>query len=256
MEFFIDTVGQTENNDKVQAVDPDDDFYPGDIDFNPSAVKKAISEIGKDNLTAVSEKKKKNEKKAIDIDQFEEAMGWKQKKRTKILGDIDEQMEVQIVKQALKNSNVKPGFEGLKKVPNYDVSEKKQKERRKRIAAKTKGVGWFNLPATELTEEVKHDLEVIQMRSALDPKHFYKRNDSKALPKYFHIGKVVDSAVDFYSGRLTNKERKRTIVDELMANAEFAKYNKRKYQEIIEEKRKTHYKAARHAKRQMRKKNK
>ena len=34
--------------------------------------------------------------------------------------------------------------------------------------------------------------------------------------------------------RLTKKERKSTMVDELLADAEFKKYNKRKYVEIIE----------------------
>lgn len=102
--------------------------------------------------------------------------------------------------------------------------------------------------APELTPEVKNDLQVLRMRSALDPKHFYKKNDLKTLPRYFQIGKVVDSPADYYSGRLTKKERKKTIVDELMADAEFSKYNKRKYKEIIEEKKKLHYKAHRHAK--------
>lgn len=43
------------------------------------------------------------------------------------------------------------------------------------------------MPATEITEEVKRDLEVLQMRSVLDPKTFYKKNDLKVLPKYFQV---------------------------------------------------------------------
>jgi len=85
------------------------------------------------------------------------------------------------------------------------------------------------------------------MRSVLDPTRFYKKNDMTALPKYFHIDKVIDSPMDFYSSRLMNKERKKIIVDELMADAEFKKYNKRKYKEIVEEKMKTH-KTHKHAK--------
>lgn len=57
-----------------------------------------------------------------------------------------------------------------------------QKEREK-----TKGPGWFNLPAPEVTEELKNDLHVLKMRSALDPKHFYKKNDMEVLPKYFQV---------------------------------------------------------------------
>lgn len=57
-----------------------------------------------------------------------------------------------------------------------------QKER-----SKTKGKDWFNLPAQEMTEEVKNELELIRMRSVLDPKHFYKRSEMKTLPKYFQV---------------------------------------------------------------------
>lgn len=66
----------------------------------------------------------------------------------------------------------------------------------------------------------------------------------------------MDSPLDYYSNRLTRKERKRTLVDELLADAEFNKYNKRKYREILEERQKTHYKAYRQAKKLKRKKNK
>lgn len=57
-----------------------------------------------------------------------------------------------------------------------------QKER-----SKTKGKNWFNLPAQEMTEDVKNELELIRMRSVLDPKHFYKRSEMKTLPKYFQV---------------------------------------------------------------------
>jgi len=53
---------------------------------------------------------------------------------------------------------------------------------------KTKGDKWFNMPATEIPEERKHDLEVLRMRKALDPKRFYKANDLKTAPKYFQVG--------------------------------------------------------------------
>jgi Fcf2 pre-rRNA processing len=37
------------------------------------------------------------------------------------------------------------------------------------------------------------------------------------------MGTVVDSAADFYSGRVPKRERKKTLVDELMADANFQK---------------------------------
>jgi len=150
--------------------------------------------------------------------------------------------------KALQKSIVTPEFEKLKTIPPYEVSKRKLQQERKKEREKTKGKGWFGLPATEMTDEVKQDLEILQMRSVLDPKHFYKKNDLKVIPKYFQVGKVMDSPLDFYNSRLTKKERKKTLVDELLADAEFQQYNKRKFKEIMEEKQKTHYKSWRKAK--------
>ena len=38
------------------------------------------------------------------------------------------------------------------------------------------------------------------------------------------VGTVVESATDFYSGRLTKKERKATIADELLSDQTFRTY--------------------------------
>jgi len=46
----------------------------------------------------------------------------------------------------------------------------------------------------------------------------------------------MDSAADFYSNRVPKKQRKSTLVDELLADAEFKRFNKRKYGEIVAEK--------------------
>ena len=46
----------------------------------------------------------------------------------------------------------------------------------------------------------------------------------------------MDNAADFYTDRVSKKDRKQTMVDELLADAEFKKFQKRKYVEIIEDK--------------------
>lgn len=56
---------------------------------------------------------------------------------------------------------------------------------------KSAGRNWFNMKAPEITEEMRNDLEVLKMRSALDPKHFYKKNDFKNLPKYFQVNLLI-----------------------------------------------------------------
>ena len=59
------------------------------------------------------------------------------------------------------------------------------------------GLGWiilewecllddrFDLPATEMTPEVKKDLQVLQMRNYIFKDKFYKKSDP--LPKYFQV---------------------------------------------------------------------
>ncbi|ESW25548.1 hypothetical protein PHAVU_003G045400 [Phaseolus vulgaris] len=103
----------------------------------------------------------------------------------------------------------------------------------------TAGKNWFNMPAQTITPELQKDLKLLKLRSALDPKRHYKKGDSKSktLPKYFQVGTVVDSPLDFFSGRLTKKERKATLADELLSDQNLAVYRKRKVQEIEEQNR-------------------
>lgn len=89
-----------------------------------------------------------------------------------------------------------------------------------------------------MTYTTKQDLEIIQMRSALDSTHFYKKNDLKVLPKYFQVGKVLPSPLDYYSERGQRTTKKKSIVDELMADAQFQKFNKRKYAETMSQSKK------------------
>ncbi|XP_067270235.1 deoxynucleotidyltransferase terminal-interacting protein 2 [Pseudorasbora parva] len=138
--------------------------------------------------------------------------------------------------ELLKKSVIVPDFEKKDAVPPQKESKHAAKNKRKAEREKTSGDGWFNMKAPELTEELKNDLKALQMRSAMDPKRFYKKNDREGFPKYFQVGTVVDSPVDFYNSRIPKKQRKRTIVEELLADAEFRSYNKRKYQEIMTEK--------------------
>ena len=91
------------------------------------------------------------------------------------------------VDKVMDSTVFKPGFEKLESVPPYTENKKHVKAMRRKEASKTKGDKWFNLPAPEMTEEKQRDLEVIQMRSILNPKQFYKKNDLKVLPKYFQV---------------------------------------------------------------------
>jgi hypothetical protein len=73
-------------------------------------------------------------------------------------------------------------------VPSLDPSVIKREKKKNK--PDTAGPGWYGLPATPLTQEVKNDLKVLGMRKYLDPKRFYKKEKTPT-PKYFQIGTVV-----------------------------------------------------------------
>ncbi|KAI3459161.1 hypothetical protein Pfo_015824 [Paulownia fortunei] len=100
----------------------------------------------------------------------------------------------------------------------------------------TAGKNWFDMPAQTITPELKKDLQLLKLRSAIDPKRHYKKGDSrsKTLPKYFQVGTVIESASEFFTGRLTKKERKATLADELLSDGTLREYRKRKVREIEE----------------------
>ncbi|XP_005191274.2 deoxynucleotidyltransferase terminal-interacting protein 2 [Musca domestica] len=187
-------------------------------------------ELEMDHVISMSdeaERKKKEPKpklkKMIDLDHsdFNEFTG----KR-----DESQIFKTDIQKEIAKSEMV-PNLEQLKELPSR--SEKKQRILNRIERSKTKGKKWFDMPATEVTEEIQNDLKILQMRSVLDPKHFYKKNDLKVLPKYFQIGTVQHSALDYYSERDVRKNKKHTLVDELLADTEAQKYIKRKNKEIV-----------------------
>ncbi|XP_032884812.1 deoxynucleotidyltransferase terminal-interacting protein 2 [Amblyraja radiata] len=138
--------------------------------------------------------------------------------------------------ELLRNSILTPEFEKRYCVPTINVSERQMKKKRKIERAKTAGDSWYNMKAPDLTDELKNDLRVLKMRGAMDPKRFYKKNDRDGFPKYFQVGEIVENPADFYQSRVPKKQRKQTMVEELLADAEFRRYNKRKYQQIMIEK--------------------
>ncbi|OWK04556.1 DNTTIP2 [Cervus elaphus hippelaphus] len=131
---------------------------------------------------------------------------------------------------------ITPEFEKNYCVPPYSESKYKLQKKHRQERQKTAGDGWFGMKAPELTDELKNDLKALKMRASMDPKRFYKKNDRDGFPKYFQIGTIVDNPADFYHSRVPKKQRKRTIVEELLADSEFRRYNRRKYSEIMAEK--------------------
>nr|XP_039269047.1 deoxynucleotidyltransferase terminal-interacting protein 2-like [Styela clava] len=131
----------------------------------------------------------------------------------------------------LKDSVITPDFETKLAIPSEKSLQQQRKERKEQQESSA-GKDWFNMKPPEMTRDVKRDLEILRMRGVLDPKRFYKHNDRQTIPRYFQIGKVMDSPADFYSSRVPKKQRKPNLTEELLADAEFQQYQKRKYNEI------------------------
>ncbi|KAJ3014381.1 UNVERIFIED_CONTAM: Deoxynucleotidyltransferase terminal-interacting protein 2 [Siphonaria sp. JEL0065] len=116
--------------------------------------------------------------------------------------------------------------------PELDLDEKKKKK----LVVETSGPKWFDMPAPDLTDKLKLEVQIIKARNVLDPKHHYKRLDTNApaYPKFFQMGTVIEGAADFHNSRIAKRDRKQGLVEEVMADAKTKKYLKRKFGEIKE----------------------
>lgn len=97
----------------------------------------------------------------------------------------------------------------------------------------TAGKDWFNMPRTELTPELRRDLQLLKMRNVLDPKKFFKKMDSKAdVPAFSQVGTIIEGPTEHFSARINNRDRKKTFVEEVLAHeAETGRF-KKKYNDI------------------------
>ena len=106
--------------------------------------------------------------------------------------------------------------------------------------------GFFDFRSTELTEEVRHDLEVIKMRTFINPKKHYKGQDHKWAPKKFQVGTVIVPAHEYYSAGMSKKELRRGALEGFKRDTATGGYVKRKFLEVQQKKNsggKKHYKA-------------
>lgn len=115
------------------------------------------------------------------------------------------------------------------------LAQKATKGERKSARAETAGPGWDQMAAPQLTAELKRELLLVKMRGAMDPKRFYRSADNgKELPKYFQMGTIIEGAED---GRVrkTKKERKGSIMQEIMADSAIRKRAKSQFNKSQEQ---------------------
>ncbi|CAO3614426.1 unnamed protein product [Mucor hiemalis] len=96
---------------------------------------------------------------------------------------------------------------------NKDEDSKKMNKKQRQLEReKTAGSAWFDMPKTEMTDEIRHGQ---QTRSQI-----------------LSNGTIIESPTEFFSARMNKKERKATIVDELLASDDQKQYYKRKFNEV------------------------
>jgi hypothetical protein len=103
----------------------------------------------------------------------------------------------------------------------------------KRTPDDSAGKGWFGMAPTAMTEELKTDLAMIRNRSYLDPKRFYKSADKHN--KIVQLGTVIEGPSEYFSSRLTKKQRRSNITEEIMADPSSADYAKNKFKQMSRE---------------------
>ncbi|KAG8628907.1 hypothetical protein KVT40_002772 [Elsinoe batatas] len=117
----------------------------------------------------------------------------------------------------------------MRKVEDPVTIRKQQTEKKKATA----GERWYNLPKTDLTPELKRDLQILKMRNVLDPHRHYKKEGGKMkAPEYSQVGTIIEGPTEYYSSRLNNRDRKRTFVEEVLAGEQETGRFKRKYGDV------------------------
>ena len=104
----------------------------------------------------------------------------------------------------------------------------------KRAPDSTAGAGWFRMKPTPMSEELKADISVIRNRNYLDPKRFYKSADK--FSTMIQVGTVIEGSAEFFSSRLTKKQRRSNLTEEIMADPASADYARNKFRSMAQEK--------------------
>ncbi|KAI1393848.1 Fcf2-domain-containing protein [Hypoxylon trugodes] len=159
--------------------------------------------------------------------------------------DVAKVPESEAPKLKLANSTTSKGNANTSGELSVRVPEVRRPKKEMAVKADA-GPSWFNLPRTDLTPELKKDLQLLRMRDVLDSKRFYRKDSSRALvPQFSSVGTIIEGPTDFYTARLTKKERKRTLLEEVLESEDITRKFKSKYGQIQDVKtsgKKGHYK--------------
>ncbi|EXJ72125.1 uncharacterized protein A1O5_04629 [Cladophialophora psammophila CBS 110553] len=149
--------------------------------------------------------------------------------------------------QGVAETNAKATLERQHSLPVDGLRSIEVPHKSKKLNDQTSaGPNWFDMPKTNLTPQLKRDLQLIEMRSVLDPHRHYKKNNRRGrVPTFSQTGTVIEGPTEFFSARINKKDRSKNFVEEAIATERETGRFKRKYSEIQETKRsgkKAHYK--------------
>ena len=144
---------------------------------------------------------------------------------------VDEKLETLMKKSVINDSSFYQC-----KTEEPQKSKRALKRFRQEIRERTAGKNWFYMKPSELTDADLIDRELLSMRDVVYSDRFYKKSSLKisSLSKYVQVGTWQKSPLDFYSDRRQFKgSRNKTLVDSLMADADFKKSNREKYLKVM-----------------------
>ena len=76
-------------------------------------------------------------------------------------------------------------------------------------------------------------MRLLKVRGVLDPHRHYKKESSKdVLPRFSEVGKIIEGPTEHYSARLPKKDRKKTFVEEVLANEKSTGRFRNKYNQL------------------------
>ncbi|KAI5818763.1 Fcf2 pre-rRNA processing-domain-containing protein [Pyronema omphalodes] len=106
---------------------------------------------------------------------------------------------------------------------------------KKNEPAPNAGDKWYGLPRTVLTDEFKRDFTLIKHRNVLDPHRHYKK-DKSGIPEFSSVGTVIEGNTEFFNARINKRDRKKTILEEILADKSGTARFKRKFEDIQQSK--------------------
>ncbi|KAI6114019.1 Fcf2 pre-rRNA processing-domain-containing protein [Pisolithus sp. B1] len=236
-----------------------------DSDSHNSSSESEPEEITQEYLNSLLEKAKQNAREETRLTRMLQAEEWHEQDVIKIQGEEEQRPLPPLDPGKLPPAYLEFGesrHEAPSRVRDPDVAQTEAataaaampapppepkpagltRRQMKAAKQKTAGPNWFDLPAPAEADlpRLYREVEALRLRNQLDPKRFYRKDEGegkgiKGLPKHFAIGTIVHTTTPFgtaSSDNLQRAERKRTLVDELVDDAEARRYAKKKFDEL------------------------